>query len=457
MAFHAMGLAAWLCRQLDNLGMRAPTPVQAAVIPALLQGKQLCISACTGSGKTAAYLLPILHLLTADPYGVYAIIIAPSRELALQVSHTIKILGGPANVWHALIVGGDARGQQPVSVRNRPHLVVGTPGRIRDVLEGPDSENAFKKLRFLVIDEADKLLCEEPDAAADVMAICEALPGNRRTLFVSATVTAALRRTVRKLMSQPIEFVAVDGKNSLPPALEERLLWTPPALLYANLYHLLDPSVMPARSVLIFTSNRQKEELVRLTLEELGVAVTGISAMQPQRERYRHLKAFRGGNVRVLVATDLVSRGLDLPAVDLVINFDIPEKVGIYIHRVGRTARAGRSGTAVTFVQPGPVDLKKVDYIARVTKHQFEELKVSQDDVVQHLSMVTKARLRAEKRYEQLYAAEAAEARRMAESQAARRREADGLPEEDAPPAKKRRKRAPSKKQKRGSKKRAAW
>eukprot|EP00667_Euglena_gracilis_P011067 EG_transcript_11281 len=412
MAFHETGLSPWLCRVCESLGMRQPTPVQKAAIPLILQGKQVCASAATGGGKTAAFVLPILHTLAQDPYGVYAVIVTPSRELAQQIRDNVVTFGSSINVKHALLVGGLGMFEQMKTVRSRPHIVIGTPGRLYGALEGPDSELVFKKVRYLVLDEADMLLRQ--DFFDQVERVCLFLPPRKLTLFFSATIDESMKDRIARVTGQPVEYI-VNAGTRLPPNLEERCLWLPPVLCYAYLAYVLRPEVIPAKSVIVFTVSRKKTEMVRLTLQALGVSVTSISGNQPQKVRFRNLKRFRAGKHRVLVATDLASRGLDLPTVDLVVNFDLPATPEDYIHRVGRTARAGRAGVAVTFLFFGRRSLRQLDALGSKTGSNFQEYKLLEDDVSRNLSEVTQARLKAEKQYTELYGKAEDEAQRLEE------------------------------------------
>ncbi|PKA49352.1 DEAD-box ATP-dependent RNA helicase 36 [Apostasia shenzhenica] len=293
-SFLDLGLSQWAVDTCRELGMRRPTAVQRHCIPRILAGDDVLGIAQTGSGKTAAFALPILNRLAEVPYGVFALVLTPTRELACQLAEQFRALGSSLHVRCTLIVGGMDMIRQARALVQRPHIVVATPGRIKALLsEDPDIAAVVSKTKFLVLDEADRVL--DVGFEEELRVIFKCLPKSRQTLLFSATMT-----------------------NELQALLE-------------------------------ISANRSCH-LLSLLLEELDQPAVALHSLKSQSLRLSALSKFKSGRVPVLLATDVASRGLDIPTVDLVINYDIPRYPRDYVHRVGRTARAGRGGLAVSFI-----------------------------------------------------------------------------------------------------------
>jgi len=361
----------------------------------------------TGSGKTAAFALPILQHLSEDPYGIFGIILTPTRELAIQIHEQFIALGAPMGIKAALVIGGLNMLQQSLELKKRPHIVVGTPGRIRDHLQGP--EPLFvKNLRYIVLDEADRLLSEGFEK--DLKKILSYCPGSpqRQTLLFSATLTDALSQLQVLAMTNP-KLYNLTHTATLPKNLELQYLFMPQQMktqyLYETLRQLSQPEVWGesedrndeneegrclARSVMIFTGTCKKCQEVCGVLMELGVDCVCLHSVMTQNRRLAALGKFKSQQVKVLVSTDVGSRGLDIPEVDLVINYDMPRVAVDYVHRVGRTARAGRAGLAISLVSQYEVSL--VHMVEEYTGLKMQLCKeVSEGEVLKTLNLISKA------------------------------------------------------------------
>jgi ATP-dependent RNA helicase DDX49/DBP8 len=491
-SFEQLGVTSWLCSVLRTLGITRPTPVQAACIPAILAGRDAVGLAQTGSGKTAAFALPALQALSREgPYGVFALVLTPTRELAFQLADQFRAFGAGTGLRDAVVVGGlDARAQA-AGLARRPHVVVATPGRLAELLRQDAGLAAgFARVRFLVLDEADRLLdasfegalraivaalprtkaaaavaagLGEPGATAAAAAAAAPPAVSRQTLLFSATATRALLRLQEAALPDALVFSAYDaerrrqkqasggggagdgdgaaqdaaaaadaaprpslaalaaldeGAVSLPEHLKQEYAFVPARVKDVYLAHVLEEwlglgaaaerqqqlhearqqkqqqqrrrgggggggggrsaapgkdkskgaaaaaaaaaslpnnAVADGRSAIVFAGTCRGCRLLELLAAELGVRAAALHARKPQRQRLAALAAFRSGAVPLLFATDVASRGLDIPHVGLVINYDLPALPRDYVHRVGRTARAGRSGRALSLVSPSDV------------------------------------------------------------------------------------------------------
>jgi ATP-dependent RNA helicase RhlE len=346
MSFASLPLCPELRRTVAELGFTAPTPIQERAIPPAGEGRDVLACAATGSGKTAAFLLPILHRLLGRAPGVTrALVLAPTRELAAQINEQRAALGRYTNVEGAVIVGGVAMGPQVTALRSRVDIVVATPGRLLDHLRHPYCR--LDAIEVVVLDEADRML--DMGFLPDVRRILQALPGRRQTLLFSATLAPAVVALAREWLRDPVRIdverpaaPAAGVRHSIYPVPRERKL---PLLL-----HLLrQPEV---QSVLAFTRTKHRADRLAAALSRGGVAVDRIHGNRSQAQRTKALSDFKAGRVRVLVATDIAARGIDVTGLSHVVNFDVPDAAESYIHRVGRTGRAGALGDALTFVAP---------------------------------------------------------------------------------------------------------
>ncbi|GAO48345.1 DEAD-domain-containing protein [Saitoella complicata NRRL Y-17804] len=397
--FKSLGLDKWLVDALASMSIRKPTAIQAACIKPILEGNDCIGGARTGSGKTAAFALPILQKWSRDPWGVYALVLTPTRELALQIAEQFAALGAPVDLKHAVVVGGMDMMQQCLALSRRPHVVIATPGRLADIIRsnGDETIGGLKRCKFLVLDEADRLL--NPSFADELEDCMSVLPdgSNRQTLLFTATMTDAIRQLTEQPpkpgRSKPF-LHEVESSLAVPSTLQQTYILLPSYVREAYLHTLLSLEVNEKKSAIIFVNRTRTAELIRRTLRALGIRVTALHSDMPQRERVDSLGRFRAQAARVLVATDVASRGLDIPTVEMVVNYDLPRDPDDYVHRVGRTARAGRSGESVTFVSERDVLLveaieERVN--AKMTKYDG----VSDNMVVKNLTTVAEAKREA--------------------------------------------------------------
>jgi ATP-dependent RNA helicase DDX49/DBP8 len=478
--FEDLGLTDPLVETCRALGFKRPTPVQRHIIPFLLreESAHVLALASTGSGKTAAFVLPILNRLSADPYGIYAVIVSPTRELAKQIHQQVIALGSSYNVESTLVVGGmDMTKQSSALEHRKPHFVVATPGRLAELLRGP-SPPQLQHVRFLVLDEADRLLTANSGFEKDVAELLLHCNRNKRTqcqtLLFSATMTRSLesveeiagagkgRLPLKKFVIRDDEnnkthkrqkFMGTENNNidevaecgndesdsndteqaltpRIPAGLKQEYIFMPSrvrdAYLLTTIRTLLsnggrakdtkgrhawrggrkvaiknsddnnnsdsdeDDDEGKCRSTIVFVSTCERAALVSGILNEVGVENVALHSLLSQNRRLAALGKFKSQQVRVLVATDIASRGLDVPSVDLVINSELPRNPVSYVHRIGRTARAGRRGRAISLVSEQDVSL--VHAAEEITGRPLQKCsEVTDDAAVKMLGPVTKA------------------------------------------------------------------
>ncbi|KAL6539074.1 hypothetical protein OROMI_025400 [Orobanche minor] len=346
--FSGLGLSDWIVQTCKELGLKKPTQVQQHCIPPILAGKDLLGLSQTGSGKTAAFALPILHRLSQDPYGVFALVITPTRELAFQLAEQFRALAS-LNLKCAVVVGGMDMSNQSKDLMDRPHIVVATPGRLKVLLQNnPDMPAVFSRTKFLVLDEADRVL--DIGFEKELRVVFQTLPKSRQTLLFSATMTSDLKTLLELSANKAYIYEAYEGFQTID-SLKQQFVYTPQNVKELYLLHILSRMKdMEIRSSMIFVSTCRSCHLLGLLLEELDVEVAVLHSFKSQASRLAALYQFKSGKAPLLLATDVASRGLDIPTVDLVVNYDIPRLPRDYVHRVGRTARAGRGGLAISLV-----------------------------------------------------------------------------------------------------------
>ncbi|GIL92704.1 hypothetical protein Vretifemale_20211 [Volvox reticuliferus] len=388
--FKGLGLSEWLCGVCKSLGMHTPTEVQRGCIPAILQGRDVIGLAQTGSGKTAAFALPILQTLAKDPYGVFALALTPTRELAVQISEQFHALGAGMRLKELVVIGGVDMQQQARDLARRPHVVVATPGRLRGLLDADSGLAAcLARTRFLVLDEADRVL--DTTFEDDLRRILSCLPEDRQTLLFSATMTRSLIALQKASLQDAHVFQAYEGLRTAD-RLREEYLFLPAKVKEVYLHHLLTV-ILPARKVrsaIIFSGTCRGCHLLSLLLEELGLPAAALHSGKSQKARLAALSRFKSEQVPLLLATDVASRGLDIPTVDLVINFDLPILARDYVHRVGRTARAGRSGWSLSLVTQ--YDVQLVHAIEELIGHKLEEHTLNEEEVLKGITKVYSAK-----------------------------------------------------------------
>ena len=329
--------------------LQRPTPIQRLAIPAVLAGDDLLALARTGSGKTLAFGLPLLQRLNPAQPQVQGLVLVPTRELATQVSEALKAGAHALGLRVLTLCGGVAQDLQMSELALGPQLLVATPGRLRDLLS--QQALGLDELRMLVLDEGDRLL--EMGFWPDIQVILNAMPATRQTLLFSATLPAELATLASDLLRAPRRLEA-DPLNSVAEDIEERIYLVNKSGKVPALIALLKEQDWP--QVLVFISARDSADGVARKLAKAGIPVAALHGDKEQAVREQALGDFKSGRVRVLVATDLMARGIHVEALPLVINLDLPASAPVYVHRVGRTARAGRSGLAISLVCHGEAD-----------------------------------------------------------------------------------------------------
>ncbi len=361
--FEALGLSEDLLGAVRDMGFERSTPIQARAIPIALQGRDVVGQAQTGSGKTAAFGLPILERL--DPAGpaVQALILCPTRELAVQVSEELTRLAAHRQAGVLAIFGGDPMSRQLTGLRQHPPIIVATPGRLLDHVQR--GSLTLSAVRFAVLDEADRML--DMGFAPDVERILRQTPSARQTMLFSATMPEWVRRLASRYMRDPVT-VSISGGTELVPQVRQWYIEASWADKVDALTKILDsPEV---RIGLIFTETKRNADLLHVALLARGVDVTVLHGDLSQKERDEALTRFRESRVRFLIATNVAARGLDIEDITHVINYDVPSTPEEYVHRVGRTARAGREGMALTLITP--IEILKVRDIEKHTRTAIE-------------------------------------------------------------------------------------
>jgi ATP-dependent RNA helicase RhlE len=356
LSFSSLNLHANLSRALDDLGFEKPTPIQVEAIPAALAGRDVLASASTGSGKTAAFLLPILQRLLALPRGTTrALVLTPTRELAAQIAEDAHDLARHTRLTFAAVYGGVAMGPQQRAFRSGADLIVATPGRLLDHMRSRTAKLAG--LEVLVLDEADRML--DMGFLPDVKRILAELPRRRQTLFFSATMPAPIAALAGEMLREPATIqlarkgaTAAGIAQAVYPVAQERK-----AELLAS---LLEKGEM--QDALVFTRTKHRADRLTKYLTGRRLHADRIHGNRSQRQRSEALESFRSGRTRVLVATDIAARGIDVEQLGHVVNFDVPAVPEDYVHRVGRTGRAEATGDAFTFVSPQEEgDLRRIE------------------------------------------------------------------------------------------------
>ena len=349
--FASLGVCAPLVEACTALGWRTPTQIQIESLPHALAGRDIIGLAETGSGKTGAFGLPILQALLASPQPYFGLVLAPTRELAFQIAEQLEALGSGIGVKVVVLVGGVDMAPQAIALAKKPHIICATPGRIVDHLENTRGFS-LRSLRCLVLDEADRLL--NMDFEREIDALLSAIPRARHTSLFSATMTSKVAKLQRASLTNPVK-VEVSRKYQVSGGLKQMYVFLP--AYHKDVYLAYLCNDFHGQSIIVFTSTCEHTQHCTLVLRHLGFHAIPLHGKMTQPKRLGALNSFKAGAVSVLVATDVASRGLDIPSVDAVINYDIPQHSKDYIHRVGRTARAGRTGKSVTLVSQYDVEL----------------------------------------------------------------------------------------------------
>jgi len=343
-SFYEYNLSDNLNKSLKALGFKNPTEIQSKTIPIALKRHDILASAETGSGKTAAYLIPLIHHISTLG-NISGLILTPTRELAQQVTDVSKsLVGYKSKIETALIVGGASMNNQLRQLKKRPKIIVGTPGRINDHLEKRTLN--LKYFNFFVLDEADRML--DMGFEDQVEKIIRFLPSKRQTLLFSATLPKEIIKLSSKYLNNP-KRADVKENNVIKTQIKQKILNTKTELKYNQ---LVDEIALRKGSILIFVRTKYSTEKLKKRLMKDTVKSSALHGDLRQNKRSRILKDFRDDKFRILIATDIASRGLDVPHIEHVINYDLPQVPEDFIHRIGRTARAGSVGEAVSFITP---------------------------------------------------------------------------------------------------------
>lgn len=363
--FNELGLAKPLLAALVQEGHETPTPIQAEAIPALLEGHDLLGIAQTGSGKTAAFTLPLLHRLLetpgkSKPLSPRALILTPTRELAGQVRDRVAAYGARTALRTGLVIGGAPINKQKNMIRRGVDILIATPGRLEDLMR--QSAVSLNAVEYFVLDEVDQML--DMGFIHAIKAITAKLPKDRQSLFFSATMPREIERLANALLRAPVR---IEMKRLSPPKIEQSVMFITKPEKIGALVKIAGGGAF--KSGLVFSRTKHGADKIVKSLIGAGLSAQAIHGNRSQGQRERALKAFKSGDTRILVATDIAARGIDIQGVSHVVNFDLPNVPETYVHRIGRTARAGASGIAISFCSPE--ERAELRAIERLTSERF--------------------------------------------------------------------------------------
>jgi len=381
--FESLGVVKPLCEAISACGWTNPTDIQKLAIREAITGRDIVGLAETGSGKTGAFAIPILQALLANPTRLFAVVLAPTRELAFQINDVFVSLGTSISLQTACVTGGVDMMSQAIKLAKKPHVIICTPGRLVDHLENTKGFS-LRSVKFLVLDEADRML--SMDFEEEINKILGVLPRERRTLLFSATMTSKVAKLQKASLTDPVK-VEVSHKFQTPKQLVQQYLFLPAKWKDCYLVYLMDH--FKEQTAILFVATCNNALRTTLTLRNLGFQAVCLHGQLSQAKRLGALNKFKAGQRNILVATDVASRGLDIPNVDLVINLDIPSNGKDYIHRVGRTARAGKSGRSVAFVTQ--YDVEAYQRLETMLSRKLEVFPTQEEEVLIFEERVTEA------------------------------------------------------------------
>jgi ATP-dependent RNA helicase DDX47/RRP3 len=416
--FASLGVCEPLCQAATALEWHFSSRIQKEVLPSALSGRDIVGLAETGSGKTGAFCIPMLQELLENPTrgAVFGVVLAPTRELAFQIHEVVQALGQSIGATSVCVVGGVDMATQSIALARNPHVVVATPGRLVDHLTNTKGFH-LRKLRYLIMDEADRML--SLDFEEELNQILDVIPDStqgRRTMLFSATMTSKVQKLQRASLCNPVR-IEVSTKFQTPSQLLQSYLFIPAKYKDCYLTYLINEHA--GQSILVFGATCNNVQRLALMLRNLGFPAICLHGQMSQPKRLGALHKFRGGGRDILICTDVASRGLDIPSVDVVINFDLPGHGKDYIHRVGRTARAGRSGKAIAMVTQ--YDVEVYQRLEGLLGKKLPEYKLEEETVLVLLERVNEAQRLATRELKE----------QLAASKGGRRRHRGGDGEED--------------------------
>lgn len=377
MLFEQLGLTAPLLKALQKEGYTIPTPIQAQAIPHALQGKDILGLAQTGTGKTAAFALPILQLLNHEQLNGYkhtrALILTPTRELAVQISESFQVYGRYTNVKQEVIFGGVSQHAQTIALRNGTDVLIATPGRLLDLIN--QGYVHLDYLELFILDEADRML--DMGFIHDVKKLIKLLPKQKQTMLFSATMPAQIAQLAGSLLNKPVR-IEVAPVSSTAEKIEQFVYFISKQKKQSLLVHLLNEKNI--KRTLVFTRTKHGADRIAKELKKASIRADAIHGNKSQSARQNALTNFKAGKLKVLVATDIAARGIDVDALEHVINFDLPDVAETYVHRIGRTGRAGANGIAISFCDGGEEmsNLKSINKLIGLkipaVAHPFEKI-----------------------------------------------------------------------------------
>ena len=365
--FKSLHLSSPLLDALKDLGYEKPSPIQEKAIPVLLEGKDVLAQAQTGTGKTAAFALAILNTLDLSSLSPQAIVLTPTRELAIQVAESFKSYAKHLKQFHVLpIYGGQDYKIQLKALKRGPHVIVGTPGRVMDHMRRETLR--LDQVRTLVLDEADEML--KMGFIEDIQWILEQTPSTRQTALFSATIPPAIKKIAEKHLKKNAVHVKIENKTATVESISQYYTLVPKGQKLEVLTRFLEAEAVDAMMVFVRTKTESTEVAERL--EARGFAAAAINGDMKQEAREKVVQRIKKGHIDIIVATDVAARGLDVPRITHVVNYDMPHDVESYVHRIGRTGRAGREGKAISFIAPREQYLLKD--IERMTRQPLQPL-----------------------------------------------------------------------------------
>lgn len=364
MTFEDFGLDPDLLEGIAAMGYKTSTPIQEQAIPLILKGKDLIACAQTGTGKTAAFVLPVLHkIITTEIRHINTLILAPTRELAIQIDQQIEAMAYYIDVSSIAVYGGNdgiSWEQQKRALQKGADIIIATPGRLIALIKMKAID--FSQLRHFILDEADRML--DMGFIEDIERIVAELPEDRQTLLFSATMPPKIRSLSTKILRQPAQISLSISKPAA--GITQIAYMAYDAQKDALLRHILSEDNF--QSIIIFASTKEKVKQISHTLQKKGIEAKAFHSDLKQEEREAIMQQFKNQNIQVLIGTDVLSRGIDVSGIDLVINYDVPPDPEDYIHRIGRTARAEKMGTAITFINPA--DIRRFVFIERLIESE---------------------------------------------------------------------------------------